>query len=128
MLYSQKTFGVAIHVSRFLSFSSPLPPPHLSSFFFLIACPSRSRVIRPRGKEEQREQFRFQYFFFLFFQLLLLLCFCFSFIDSLCMCVCVCRKNDTTTSEWIALNTSPRSRPLSDEALCDDNEIENPFR
>lgn len=128
MLYSQKTFGVAIHVSRFLSFSSPLPPPHLSSFFFLIACPSRSRVIRPRGKEEQREQFRFQYFFFLFFNFSFSFCASASLSSTRYVCVCVCRKNDTTTSEWIALNTSPRGRPLSDEALCDDNEIENPFR
>lgn len=76
--------------------SSPLPFPPLASFFFLIACPSRSRVIRPRGKEEQREQFRFQYFFFLFFQLLLLCCcFCFSFIDSLCVCVCMCAGRTT---------------------------------
>lgn len=124
MLYSQKTFGVAKHVSRFLSFS--FPPPHLASFFFLIACPSRSRVIRPRGKEEQREQFRFQYLFFLFFNFSF--CASASLSSTRYVCVCVCRKNDTTTSEWIALNTSPRSRPLSDEALCDDNEIENPFR
>lgn len=105
--------------SRFLS-------PSPSSFILLP-----HRVSKPQSRhpaKRQRGTTRTVSVSILFLPFFNFFSFCASASLSSTRYVCVCRKNDTTTSEWIALNTSPRSRPLSDEALCDDNEIENPFR
>lgn len=92
----KKTFGVAIHVSRFLSpfLSSPLPP------FSFILLPHR--VSKPQSRHPAKRQrgttrtVSVSILFLPFFQLLLLCCcFCFSFIDSLCVCVCMCAGRTT---------------------------------